>query len=342
MASLEEIRKKLQNMSNRGSNNGGSNDTTLFKHWDLPEGGSAKIRFLPDKDDTNTFFWVEKQVIKLPFAGVIGKPDMKNVVVTVPCADMWEPKSCPIIRETTPWWNDKSLEDLARTYWKSRTYFMQGFVLESDHKEDQGSPNTIRKFNISSQIFKIIKASLLDPEMENLPTDYDNGTNFTINKTKKGQYADYSTSAWARRESALSDDQRQAIVDQGLFDLASFLPKRPGEEELAAIMEMFTASVNGELYDPSRWSKFYKPWGLDDAGTSESADKPAKVQVPVAKVSESDASIPFDVEPAQEKESAVIASSKTTVEAPATPAAPAAGTSAADILARLRNRGTSA
>ena len=39
--------------------------------------------------------------------------------------------------------------------------------------------------------------------MENLPTDYVAGTDFRLSKTTKGQYADYSTSKWARKESAL-------------------------------------------------------------------------------------------------------------------------------------------
>ena len=28
-------------------------------------------------------------------------------------------------------------------------------------------------------------------------------------------------------------------------------------------MEMFEASVDGELYDPMRWANYYRPYGMD-------------------------------------------------------------------------------
>ena len=115
--------------------------------------------------------------------------------------------------------------------------------------------NPIRRFVIGPQIFKLLKAALMDPDMENLPTDYDAGTDFRLTKTQKGQYADYSTSNWARKERSLNEAERQAIETHGLFDLNEFMPKRPSQDELNVIMEMFEASVDGELYDPQRFSK---------------------------------------------------------------------------------------
>ena len=34
-------------------------------------------------------------------------------------------------------------------------------------------------------------------------------------------------------------------------------------------MEMFVDSMNGEAYDAEKYSKFYKPWGLDDTDEGE-------------------------------------------------------------------------
>ena len=108
--------------------------------------------------------------------------------------------------------------------------------------------NQIRRFVIGPQIFKLLKSALMDPDMENLPTDYDSGTDFRLTKTQKGQYADYSTSNWARKERSLNEDERKAIIEtHGLYDLNDFMPKRPNDEELRIIMEMFEASVDGNL-----------------------------------------------------------------------------------------------
>jgi hypothetical protein len=86
---------------------------------------------------------------------------------------------------------------------------------------------------------------------------------FKIIKTSKGGYADYSTSNWSRRESALTEAEQQAIEEHGLFNLVDFLPKKPSEAELRVIKEMFEASVEGRPYDNDRWGAYYRPYGLE-------------------------------------------------------------------------------
>ena len=283
---LEEIRKKLQALDTKRAP--GSNDKALYPHWNMPEGSSAQVRFLPDGNEDNTFFWVEKQVIKLPFAGIKGHDEHKPVEVVVPCMEMWGSKgSCPILAEVRPWWNDKSLEDMARKYWIKRTYYTHGFVRQDPIKDAETPDNPIRKFVIGSQIFKILKAALLDPDMEHSPVDLINGTDFIISKTTKGGYSDYSTSKWARKESSITEEMQDAIAQYGLPDLSTYLPKKPTAEQLGAMFEMFQASVDGELYDPERWQQFYRPAGFTSTtGRNEDHDedapaRPAPARAPI-------------------------------------------------------------
>ena len=193
MASLAEIRAKLQAMESKGSGSkqqsGG--DNAIYPHWNIDEGTSATLRFLPDADVDNTFFWQERQMIRLTFPGIKGG-DMKPVTVQVPCAEMYG-DTCPVLTEVRPWFKDPSLEDMGRKYWKKRSYIFQGYVTENPMTEANTPENPIRRFVISPQIFNIIKSALMDPDMENMPTDYMNGTDFRVTKTTKGQYADYST-----------------------------------------------------------------------------------------------------------------------------------------------------
>jgi hypothetical protein len=112
----------------------------------------------------------------------------------------------------------------------------------------------------------------MDPEIEELPTDYLRGLDFTVKKTTKGGYADYSTSNWARKESSLTEAEQAAIEAHGLFNLADFLPKKPSESELRVIKEMFEASVDGRPYDADKWGAYYRPYGVDaPAGNSNTA-----------------------------------------------------------------------
>jgi len=275
MASLSEIRARIQAQENKSQNKNSASqgDNATYPHWNMDEGTTATIRFLPDADNKNTFFWLERQIIKLPFNGVKGDPNVKQVVVQVPCVEMYNDGSvCPILSEVRPWYKDESLKEMANKYWKKRSYLFQGFVRQNPLGDDKTPANPIRRFIISPQIFTIIKSSLMDPEMEELPTDYLRGLDFNVKKTSKGGYADYSTSNWARKESALTEAEQEAIEAHGLYNLADFLPKKPGEAELRIMKEMFEASVDGQPYDNERWGNYYRPYGLDaPAGTT--ADK---------------------------------------------------------------------
>jgi hypothetical protein len=172
---------------------------------------------------------------------------------------MWG-ETCPILTEVRTWFKDKSLEDMGRKYWKKRSYLFQGFVVDSPMKEENTPENPIRRFIMGPQIYNIIKMALMDPEMEELPTDEKRGIDFRVTKTSKGGYADYGTSSWGRRERPLSEAELAAIEQYGLSDLNSFMPKKPTADELVLMKEMFEASVNGDAYDLDKFGSIYKPY----------------------------------------------------------------------------------
>ena len=319
MATLAEIRAKLQEAQNRTGGNTGGGDNAIYPHWNMSEGSEATLRFLPDGDSNNTFFWAERAMIKLPFAGIKGDTGSRPVLVQVPCVEMWG-DTCPILSEVRGWFKDKSLEDMGRKYWKKRSYIFQGFVVKDPINEEATPENPIRRFIIGPQIFQIIKSALMDPELNELPTDYAHGVDFRIAKTSKGGYADYSTSKWSRNERPLSDEEKASIDTHGLFNLNDFLPKKPSEVELKVMKEMFEASVDGEAYDMDKFGQYFRPAGMSQATGDPVA--PAATTQPVTETA------PATAEP-------------TTPVAEPTPE-PAATTEssnrAQDILAQIRSR----
>jgi len=324
MATLAEIRAKLQEAQSKstGQSTGGG-DNAIYPHWNMQEGKEAVIRLLPDGNPNNTFFWVERAMIKLPFAGIKGETDSRPVQVQVPCVEMYnDGTACPILAEVRGWFKDKSLEEMGRKYWKKRSYIFQGFVVEDPIKEDKIPENPIRRFIIGPQIYNIIRSALMDPELDELPTDFLKGLDFRIAKTSKGGFADYSTSKWSRRERALSDVEKAAIDTHGLFDLSGFLPKKPTDVELKVMKEMFEASVDGEAYDMDRWGQYFKP-----AGMGQATGDPNKASARSSAVDEDADDAPVAV--------------AAPVSAPAAPAPAAAAEGASraqDILAMIRNR----
>jgi hypothetical protein len=328
MASLAEIRARLAAAENKGSNNSqGGGDRAVYPHWNMDEGQSATLRFLPDANTKNTFFWVERAMIRLPFAGVKGEMDSKQVMVQVPCVEMWG-EACPILAEVRTWFKDKSLEEMGRKYWKKRSYIFQGFVRENPLADDTTPENPIRRFIIGPQLFTIIKSALMDPELEELPTDAMRGLDFRISKTSKGGFADYNTSKWARKESALTESESAAIEAHGLFDLNTFLPKKPTDVELKIIKEMFEASVDGQPYDTERWGQYFRPAGVTaPAGSSTPA---ADETAPVA-AAQSAAKPAVAETPAWEDDEPAVATAPVATK-------PAASQKAEDILAMIRSR----
>ena len=322
MATLAEIRAKLKEQESRTSGNSNSGgDNAIYPFWNLKEGEQSTVRFLPDGDDTNTFFWKERLMIKLPFAGLKGETDSRPIQVQIPCMEMYG-ESCAILNEVRGWFKDPTLEDMGRKYWKKRSYVFQGFVTENGLAEDGTPENPVRRFIIGPQIFQIIKGALMDPDMEELPTDYTSGVDFRIIKTSKGGYADYSTSNWARRERPLTEVENAAVEKNGLFNLSDFLPKKPSEVEVKVMQEMFQASVDGEAYDTERFGQYFRPAGMKARTGDPQATAPAATTAPAPK----------------ETPAPVVEAAPAAVATTAPAAEPKADNSAEDILAMIRSR----
>ena len=322
MPSLAEIRAKLAQQENKQQKSSNSSDNAIYPHWNMGEGTTATIRFLPDGNTQNEFFWVERQIINLSFNGVKGDSNVKQVTVKVPCMEMYG-ESCPILAEVRPWYKDPSLESMANKYWKKRSYLFQGFVRQNPMGDDATPANPIRRFIISPQLIPIIKTGLMDPEMEELPTHFTRGLDFVVRKTSKGGYADYSTSNWARKETALTEVEQAAIDAHGLFNLSDFLPKKPTQAELAIMKEMFDASVDGMPFDNERWGQYFRPYGLEAPAGSNSTAPTASTSAPATPtpVASVDDDLPFEPDEPVRVTAPAVSSDK-----------------AQDILAKIRAR----
>jgi hypothetical protein len=118
------------------------------------------------------------------------------------------------------------------------------------------SEGVLNPLSISPQIHNIIHAAIIDPELDNMPTDSAGGLNFKIVKSTKGNYADYSTSAFSRKPTDLSEEQLSAILEHGLYDLSKEVPAKPDAETIQDYWDMFQASLNGEEFDDFKYKMY--------------------------------------------------------------------------------------
>jgi len=268
-AKLEHMRQLIKEENDRKNGNRSGGDRTFYPAFNIPEKGTAVVRFLPDQDDNNPWFWIERQTIRLEFSGLIGeRVSGEPVSVTVPCMDMYVPRSCPIIAATRQWWNTD--EKLARKYWKRRSFIAQGFVVSSPFEEPDAPDNPIRLFRFGTKLIDKLKAGLMDDEMEDSPFDYLKGTDFKIKRTKQGEFNNYDTSEWSRRSRPLSESEHMAIERFGLFNLKDFLGTRPDNDGVEIIKSMFHDSIDGKPFDMAAYGNYYKPYGMGQSAPTTS------------------------------------------------------------------------
>ena len=113
---MSQIRAKIlekEKSATQGNQSTFNNEPNAFlAHWLIPEGQPLNLRFLPDGNSSNEYFWKERDLINLTFNGIKGG-DPKTCRVSVPCNEMWEPvNSCPVLREVREWYktNDDALK----------------------------------------------------------------------------------------------------------------------------------------------------------------------------------------------------------------------------------------
>lgn len=344
MKSLAEIRAQLKADAERseqiknGTFTGTRQPDAFLAFWNIPENSPLNLRFLPDADENNPFFWRERDMITLEFNGVLGQHTDK-VRVQVPCNEMWVPKSCPVLTELRKWYesaketgNDE-LKNLASKYWKKKSYLLQCFIAPDSVavKDDIAPENPIRRVLVNKEIFDKVKSILMNPGIKELPTHFQEGRDFGVVKTRNGGgFNKYDMSQFSMSERPLNAEELAAIEQYGLFDLGEFMPKQPTPEELQAIAEMFEASVDGKPYDPAKWAFAYRPAGVQKPNTTTTAPVQTPVQQPVQTPVQTPVVETVVQQPVTPVQSAPVVES---TPAPVTKTA----VNAADLVARLKS-----
>lgn len=302
MSKLEALKAAF---AAKATGTGGGDDSwkKFYSFWKMPEGSTAIVRFLPDADQDNPLgFLVENKVHELYVNG-----ERK----TVGCLEM-HGESCPICDLSRKYYSEAEdakkvgdtaeqlrLSGLGKKYYRKLSYIGQVIVVESPIEHD--AAQVVKLIDFGPKIFKLIQAAFQSGDLEIEPYDLKGGYNFRIKKTKSGDYADYGTSSFAPKQTAIEDDVLGGIE---LFDLKNY---RKASSSVTEVEALLNASLTGA---------------------------PALVATPAAVAPAQTTSIPA---PAAAPAAPV---AKTIEEAPATEATPAeaAPASSGDVLAQLRAR----
>lgn len=246
LASLQNrLKEEDEQKASRGNNN---STEDWYPFWNMDFGETAKLRFLPDADPNAPHFVKEKWLHKLTVT-VDGREQTRSV----PCLENYGEKTCPICEKARAFYKDND-DDQGLKYWRKRSYIAQVWVIDSPF-DVEGSRHKL--ISLNPRIYEGIKQAIQQGDVEVIPTDFEAGYDFRLNKTRSGQWADYSTSRFAPRQSALDSEIVEGLE---LYNLADKLPRKPNLDYVNAVLE---AALTGEEFV---WNS-----NSDDSG-SESSD----------------------------------------------------------------------
>ncbi len=234
---MSEAKNKLAALKaafdKKGSSTGGGDQNwkLFYPFWKMADGSTATVRFLPDLDPDNALgFLVENLQHELVINGNKKK---------VPCLKMHN-ESCPICDLSRKYYDEKN-EDMGKRYYRKKSYIGQVIVVESPIDHDQSK--LVKLIDFGPAIFKQIQAAFGRGDLDEAPYEFKGGYNFRIEKTKNGQYASYTTSSFAPKQTDLDD---KVIESLELFNLADY---RGEKLDVATVEALLVADQTGQAYD---------------------------------------------------------------------------------------------
>jgi len=243
--SLSDLKNQFKKEEEEKSKNSNSNNVDWYRFWEMAYDETAIVRFLPDADPNASHFLIEKHLHKLDV-----EIDGQTKKRFVPCLGMYN-KPCPICAQAQKFYKEDDDKNGGKFY-KKRSYIGQILIQKSPF-DYEGSDHKL--INMEPEIYEIIKKAIVLDDLDCIPTDYENGYDFRLNKTSNGKYASYSTSSFARKPSAVDMDK---LKDTELYVLKDKLPREPKLEYVEAVLH---AALTGEPFE----------WNNDDSGSSSTS-----------------------------------------------------------------------
>lgn len=290
---INALRAAFSKKSEGGENTGFWDKFYPFYKMELDQ--TAIFRFLPDLDDNNPLgFIVENKYHQLTVNGQKKK---------IACLKMYG-EACPCCEMSSKYYGEGN-KNMGLAFWRKIDYIAQGLVIQSPFEYPvKADENPVRLVSLGPKLYKVIESQIVkNIDMEAMPYDLAAGYNFHINKTKQGEYSDYTTSSFRAKSTPIPEDLLSRIE---LHQLANFRFAKIEREQMDTMIEAF---LTGKSYEAEKTA---------EGSTTSTVETPKATQ------------------PAAEVVAAAAAAQPS-----ATPAAPAATgqkLSATDILAKLRAR----
>lgn len=267
---INELRNAFKKKETEGGNGENIGWWHLFyPFYKMEYEQTAEFRFLPDLDEENPLgFIVENRYHELQINGKKKK---------IACGKMYdEPCACC---ERSQKHYDEGDEKLGKSFWRKVDYIAAGLIISSpfDYPINKDE-NPARMVSIGPKLYKVIEAKIVKGDLDEMPYDMVKGYNFRINKTHQGDYADYTTSDFARKSTPVTENLLDKLE---LYDLKNYRYGKIEREQMEAMIEAF---LTGRSYEDekSTAASTGSP-ALDATISSPKSTQPAELVVEAVK-----------------------------------------------------------
>ena len=254
----------------------GSNlPSNYYPFWQMKDGESCTVRFLPDANPDNPFgFMVEKLMHNLEIAG-----ERKSV----PCRKMYE-EDCPICAISSAFYKQDDKAN-GKKYWRKKQYITQALIVEDplDANPETGETHVgkVRLLTLGFQIYNVIKEAFESGDLEEIPFAYEGGYDFVIKKSKQGEYSTYAMGSRFKPKQTNLSEEEIALAEEQMVDLSTLLPRDLGLEKVQGMLE---AAMTGGAYDGDSSKPASAP-----AAAAPAANETAPAPAATEEVSDDDA-----------------------------------------------------
>jgi hypothetical protein len=200
---------------------------------------SSEFRFLPDADEDNPRGFV--------LDNIYHELTINGKKKRIACLKMYG-EACPCC-EASKHYYDSGDSTLGKAFWRKIDVLASGLVINSpfDYPIDAGK-NSARMISLSTKLFGRIESEIANGDFDEVPFAMEGGTNFKIIKTKQGEWADYSNSAFARRSTSIPP---QMLEHLELIDLKKYRYAKVERPAMEALIEAFMTGRTYEEGEPA-------------------------------------------------------------------------------------------
>lgn len=235
MATLEELRKKHQELINTTKGNGSSNSANALDKYIKLESGKNIIRILPGKKDKMEFY-AESAIHRYE--------DAEGNSRSYHCRKV-QNEHCPMCEFYFDLWKmhkDLGLEkgkkskfgDMATKIKANPRYYMN---VVDRRLQESGNSNPVKIFSTGKKLFAKIMADVLDQEYmdeddpeNSLIIDLKNGNDYIVDLGKNGEYNSYDNSKVRTKKSPAGTNAEVASWMESATDLTTLI--QMGEYEI--------------------------------------------------------------------------------------------------------------